>query len=117
MRAYFSVLETDEKKALNTPGGDELLKQLGGSSSLPYFAFLDAQGAPIVDSLRPGKDGRGENIGHPYEPVEVDWFMSMLEKAVPRMTPDERATIEKYLRAQKKKVDVPPAGGKANQDR
>jgi len=53
----------------------------------------DAKGNLIVNTLnsnRPGKDGKGENIGHPMQPYEVDWFMTMLEKAVPTMTPDER---------------------------
>jgi hypothetical protein len=100
---YFSVQETGEKKELNTPGGGELMTRFGAvDAGLPYFAFLDAKGEPIVNSLRPGKNGKGENIGHPEEPEEVDWFMSMLAKAVPRMTSEERATLEKYLRAQKK---------------
>ncbi len=100
---YFSVQETGERKESNTPGGDELMTQFGAvDNGLPYFAFVDAKGEAIVNSQRPVKKGAVANIGHPFEPEEVDWFMSMLAKAVPRMTPDERATLEKYLRAQKK---------------
>ncbi|HYW44724.1 MAG TPA: hypothetical protein VE959_17815 [Bryobacteraceae bacterium] len=95
--------ETSEKKALNTPGGDQLMARLGGPSGLPFFAFLDAQGTLIVNSIRPGEGGKpGGNIGHPVEPFEIDWFLTMLGKAVPRMTPEETATLEKWLRAQKK---------------
>ena len=93
--------ESEEKKTLNSPGGDELLKSVGGSDSLPYFAFLDSGGALIVNSLEPGKDGKkASNIGHPNAPHEVDWFMVMLSKAVPAMTTSERATLENYLRHQ-----------------
>ena len=91
------------KKDLNTPGGDELLTRLGGTGGLPYFAFLDAQGAMIINANRVAEDGKHNgNIGHPSEPYEIDWFMTMLAKAVPAMTPDERSTIEHWLRTQKK---------------
>ena len=95
--------EQGAKKALDTPGGDDLLARLGGPSGLPFFAFLDSRGALIVNSIRPGKDGRrGENIGHPVEPFEIDWFLTMLGQAATSMTPEEAATLEKWLRTQKK---------------
>lgn len=95
--------EDGEKKALNTPGGDELMKRLGGPAGLPFFAFLDVQGMPIVNSIRPGEGGKpGGNIGHPFEPFEVDWFLVMLRKGAPGMTPAETEPLEKWLRAQKK---------------
>ena len=55
------VQENDKNKALENPGADALLKQLGGPSGLPYSAFLDAKGALIVNSKRDG-----ENIGYPW---------------------------------------------------
>ena len=46
-----------------------------------------------------GGNGRGGgNIGHPDKPEEVDWFLVMLAKAVPRMTMEESAVLEKWLR-------------------
>ena len=97
------MLEQGAKKSLDTPGGDELMKRLGGPAGLPFFAFLDGQGALLVNSIRPGENGKpGGNIGHPFEPVEVDWFLKMLRKGAPGMTPEETAVLEKYLRAQKK---------------
>lgn len=95
--------EHDDKKSLNTPGGDELCKRLGGPSGLPFSAFVDSQGALIVNSLAIKKDGKqGGNIGHPDSPEEVDWFMTMLAKAAPSMTQEESAVIENALRHQKK---------------
>ena len=95
--------EHDEKQSLNNAGSDELLKRLGGDTGIPYLAFLDANGEVLATSTEPGKDGKkGGNIGHPFQPHEVDWFLVMLHKAVPAMTPEEIAPLEKYLRAQKK---------------
>jgi len=103
VRVYFDVQEHDDKKSLNTPGGDDMWKRLGASGGLPFFAFLDSSGNIVVTSFEPARDGRkGGNIGHPSEPHEVDWFMEMLQKAAPKMTADERGVLEKYLRAQKK---------------
>ena len=102
VQVKFDVQEQKDKADLMTPGGEEMMKKLGGPAGLPYFAFLDSKGDTIVTSMAPGKNGKPSNIGHPSEPGEVDWFMSMLEKAVPKMTADERGAIEKYLRNQKK---------------
>jgi hypothetical protein len=100
---YFVILrvavqEHGDKQALNNPGGDALLKRVGGDSGLPYFAFLNSEGEVIVNSTEPGKG----NIGHPFQPHEVDWFLAMLRKAATGITADEIAPLEKYLRAQKK---------------
>jgi thiol-disulfide isomerase/thioredoxin len=94
---HIVVQEREEKSALNTPGGEELYKRLGGNGSIPFTAFFDPSGNLVVTSIAPGHG----NIGHPAEPHEIDWFLKMLEKAVPAMTPEERATIEKALRSQK----------------
>ena len=103
MTVHFTVQESKEKKALETPGGDELMKALGGPSGLPYLAFLDEKGKLIVNSMRPGEGGKpAENIGHPDKPEEVDWFMVMVGKAAPHITHEEAATIENALRHQKK---------------
>jgi hypothetical protein len=101
--AHVTVDEHAEKQSLNTPGGDELMKRVGGPSGLPYFAFLDSAGAVLATSIEPPGEGRkGGNIGHPFQPHEIDWFLVMLAKAAPAMTADERAVLEKYLRAQNK---------------
>ena len=101
--ARIDVQETKEKNDLNTPGGDDLMKRLGGPAGLPFFAFMDARGAMLVNSMRPGDNGKKpENIGHPAQPEEVDWFLVMLHKAVPQMTSEESATLERWLRNQKR---------------
>ena len=91
------VQENDKNKALENPGADALLKQLGGPSGLPYSAFLDANGALIVNSKL-----KGQNIGYPGQPEEIDWFIQMMKKAAPKMSADDLKTIETALRSFKK---------------
>ena len=96
--------EQADKIPLNNVGGEEVMARLGGKNvGLPFFAFLDANGDGIVNSLRPvaGKP-KPENIGHPFQPEEVDWFMVMVKKAAPAMPPDEAKALEHWLRSQKK---------------
>jgi thioredoxin-related protein len=93
--------ERGKHPELNTPGGEKLLADLGGKDSgVPFIVFLDTQGRPIVNSLRPvqGK-AKGENVGYPVLPEEIDWFMTMLQKAVPAMSQPDARAIEAWLRA------------------
>lgn len=87
------VQENAQNKALENPGADALLQKLGGPQGLPYFAFLDAQGALIVNSKH-----NGQNIGYPAEPQEIDWFVQMMKKAAPKMSDDDVKKIESALR-------------------
>jgi thiol-disulfide isomerase/thioredoxin len=91
------VQENVNNKALENPGGDALLKKLGGPAGLPYFAFLDGQGGLIINSKHDG-----QNIGYPGEPQEIDWFVAMMKKAAPGMSEDDLKTIETVLRGFKR---------------
>ena len=91
------VQENGSNKALENAGADALFKQLGGPSGLPYSAFLDAQGALVVNSKRNGK-----NIGYPAQPQEIDWFVQMMKKASPKMSEGDLKTIETALRSFKR---------------
>ena len=42
------VQESEKNKALENPGGEAVLKELGGPAGLPYSALLDAQGKLIA---------------------------------------------------------------------
>jgi hypothetical protein len=102
--ARLDVQERGDKVSLNTPGGWALAGQLGAKDpSLPFFVFLDEHGKLIANSYRPvpGKPD-GANIGHPMEPEEIDYFMVMLRKAVPAISPADTQLIEDYLRSQKR---------------
>ena len=90
-----TVQESGEKKALENPGAEALMKEMGGEDAgLPFYFFLDKDGKKIGDSLvMPG----GMNIGHPASPEEIKAFERLLEKSAPRMTSVERAQISTYL--------------------
>lgn len=91
------VQEHEKDKALENPGAEALLKRLGGPAGLPYFAFLDAKGAALINSRHDGA-----NIGYPSEPGEIDWFVQMLNTAAPGMSANDLRTIETALRNPKK---------------
>jgi hypothetical protein len=102
--ARLDVQEHGDKAGLDTPGGAALAAQLGAKGTgLPFFAFLNERGELVANSCRPvpGEPG-GVNIGHPWQPEEVDYFMVMLRKAVPALSPSDAQLIEGYLRNQKR---------------
>ncbi len=104
MIARIDVQERGDKAVLNTPGGEALEAQFGSTGAgLPFFAFLGERGELIANSNRPvpGKSN-GENVGHPMAPEEVDYFMRMLRKAVPALSPADAQAIENYLHNQKR---------------
>jgi len=47
-RKQLVVQESEKNKALENPGGEAVLKELGGPAGLPYSALLDAQGKLIA---------------------------------------------------------------------
>lgn len=62
------------------------------SGGIPWFAVLDAQGTEIVNS-----DGPQGNIGYPAKQQEIDHYISMLQKAARRLTPDDLAKLKGAL--------------------
>jgi thioredoxin-related protein len=106
LEKYFVIasLNVEEERGkhpeLNSPGAEKLLKDFGGESrGIPFIVFLDEQGLAVVDSNRQfaGKT-KGENIGYPSAPEEIDWFMQMLKKTLPSLTESDAHTIEDWLR-------------------
>jgi thioredoxin-related protein len=87
------VQENNKNKALENPGADALLKELGGPAGLPYFAFLDSKGQMIANSKL-----NGETIGYPAEPGEIDYFVQLMKKAAPKMQESDLKIIETALR-------------------
>ena len=101
-----TTLDADEHptdtKHHDTPGAVDLRASLGGSAGvgIPYLVILNPAGHPIINSLRPDpKAPAGGNIGYPAVPAEIDWFMQMLQKSAPTLTPQDTATIHAWLTA------------------
>jgi thiol-disulfide isomerase/thioredoxin len=89
----------DDPHHADSPGGEALMASLGGAQSgVPFITMLTPTGKPIVDSLRPDNGGKS-NVGYPAIPVEIDWFMHMLERAAPTLSPADRATVKQWLDA------------------
>ncbi len=91
------VQENEKNKSLENAGAEALLKEFGGPSGLPYFAFLDAQGDLIVNSKQ-----NGQNIGYPAQSNEIDWFVQMMKKAAPNISESDVKSIETALRSFKR---------------
>jgi hypothetical protein len=53
---------------------------------LPWFAFIDGDGKAIITS---NKASNGGNIGHPFQPDEVEHFKLMLQKSKKHLTDAE----------------------------
>jgi thiol:disulfide interchange protein len=103
---HLDVMENDENKKQENPGGGDYMAKWGGAKSgLPFYVFLDEHGKKIADSNALPK---GQNIGYPAEPEEIDAFLALLGKTAPKLGADERAHIEAYLRKNAPVSPTPP---------
>jgi len=93
--APLDALENADKKSLENPGVDAVMKSLDFKGGPPMFAFLDADGKKIASSfaLAPNND----NIGYPGSPTEIQTFGELLKKTAPKMTDADWTKIMDYL--------------------
>ena len=97
-----TVQEDPPHKALENPGGEDVMDALGGrKSGLPLFAILDPSGKMIINSVIPasGSDPGG-NMGFPAKANEIDHFQTMMQKGAPKVTADQIEAMKSYLAAQ-----------------
>jgi len=88
--AYLDVQERGEKKSLENPGGQEIMnKYKGENAGLPFWLVLDAKGKVLADSF----DEKGDNLGSPSTPEEVNSFIAKLEKSS-KLNKKELETIQ-----------------------
>jgi thioredoxin-related protein len=82
----------------NIPGGEKIQNALGGKDAgYPYIVMLDPTGKLLAGSNRPANLAHPGNIGYPVAPWEIDWFLDMLKKSAPTLTPQDTATIRTWL--------------------
>ena len=93
----FVCLEIDTER---TVGGQELLerRRQKRGDGIPWFQFLDAQGKELACS-----SGPQGNTGFPASDEEIAWFGEMLKLGAPRLTAEDRATLQRSLVAQRPK--------------
>ncbi len=82
-----------DSRHVDTPGAEKFMAALGGETAgYPYLAMLDATGKTIVNSLRNGdKEG---NIGYPQNAPQIDWFLHMVQTAIPNLDKKQFKTVK-----------------------
>ena len=97
---YLDVDEfTEDKKALQNPGANDLRTRYhGDSAGIPFWLVFDKDGKMLADSkIRADGDGfdkDGDNVGCPSEPGEVVYFVKVL-KTLTLLTPQQESIITK----------------------
>jgi len=86
----------NDSRHINTPGAEKFMATLGGETAgYPYFVVLDPTGKPIVTSLRNGdKEG---NIGYPRNAPQIDWFLHMIQTALPNLDKKQFKTVKEGI--------------------
>ena len=78
---HITVLENGANKALENPGGKELLaKYHGDQEGIPFWLILNTNGELLADSRMKDLTGKPQNVGCPAQPTEVDYFVGVLSK-------------------------------------
>jgi thioredoxin-related protein len=93
---HLDVMERGDKvQTVENPGGNEIMKDLGGEKSgLPFYVVLDPAGKKLADSnVMPGDT----NIGFPGSAEEIAAFDEILKQTAPRMTEQDRTLVCKHL--------------------
>jgi hypothetical protein len=80
----FVILKLDFDRGI---GAKDIEKRyIATDQGLPWFAFIGGDGQVIITSNKPPTGG---NIGHPFQPDEVEHFKVMLQKAKKHLTDGE----------------------------
>jgi len=110
--AYLDVQENADKKSLENPGGNELMKKYDADQAgLPFWLILDARGSTLSNSLMK-PDGTAsaaatDNVGCPATEKEVDYFAKLL-KSTSKLNDSDLAIIKARFR--KNDVAKPTTG-------
>jgi thiol-disulfide isomerase/thioredoxin len=92
---HLTVLESDKKKYLETPGALEFLKKYKGQNvGIPFWLIFDKEGALIVNSIM----SNGKNMGCPESDYEIKEFLSKL-KSTSQLTNEELNMISKIFQS------------------
>jgi thiol-disulfide isomerase/thioredoxin len=96
---YLTVMERGDHMKEENPGALDVMIWLGGTNAgLPFFGILDAEGKPIVTSIRPIEaQDKGLNTGFPATKEEIAHFVSMLKKGAPKMTVEQLQAMKAEL--------------------
>lgn len=86
---HLAVQESPKNKDLENPGGEDILKKFKGDrAGLPFWIILDDKGKTLADSF----NAKGENLGCPSTPEEINEFSVKLKKTS-KLTDKQLAVI------------------------
>jgi len=94
----FDVGERPNTGHSDTPGAVALRSSLGGvrEPGFPFIVMTGEDSNPIVNSYRNGDTNA--NTGYPALPEEIDWYIEMLKRAAPSLSPADLAATRNWLR-------------------
>jgi thiol-disulfide isomerase/thioredoxin len=93
---WLTTLESDDKKADENQGSEDLMASMGGANQgIPFYGILNADGKVIVTSMEPLVNKPSQNIGCPSEPDERAYFGRMLKQGAPNLSDGQLAAIDK----------------------
>ena len=74
--------------------GREVAGRLGKpeKGGIPWLVILDAAGEKLITS-----DGPKGNIGYPFEPNEIEYFLTMLKTTATNMSEEQLGKVEESL--------------------
>ena len=80
--------------------GREVAGRLGKpeKGGIPWLVILDATGEKLITS-----DGPKGNIGYPFEPHEIEYFLTMLKSTAKGLGEERLAEVEAALNEAAKK--------------
>jgi thioredoxin-related protein len=88
------VFESPNKKKLENPGSEALIKKYKGEKAgLPFWVILDSDLKVMTTSF----DSRGQNLGGASSKLEVRRFIKKLKKSVTIFTKADAANIKKQF--------------------
>lgn len=95
---FLVVQESKDKKHLENPGADAILKKYkADNSGIPFWQIYDANGKLLADSF----NAKGENLGCPATVEEVAEFTDKLKKSS-KLSEKDRKKIEDIFVLKKK---------------
>jgi len=84
------LLSVDSGKQENAKSVIDRVRGKDAGGGIPWMAILDAEGERVLTS-----DGPKGNIGCPFEPEEIAYFRTMLERTRKKLTDADLETILK----------------------
>ena len=91
LEKYFYILFID---LFRSSAGKDLYKKFW-KPGMPLWVILDSGGNKLIDSDNTGK---GDNVGYPYRPEAIEYYIQSIRKAAASMTEEEGQILSGKLK-------------------